>query len=284
MFPTPVQKASPLAGLVYRLTLPLALIFWLLPVFAVALTSVRSIEDLNRGNFWGWPTQTRALANYSEVFTRSPMAQFILNSVLITLPAVAFTLALAAMAGYALAKYRFRGNTLLFAIFIAGNFVPFQILMIPVRTLMIDVFPLYDTRWALIVFHTAFQLGFCTLFLRNFIRQLPDALIESARLEGIIEFRIFWHVVLPLVRPALAAVAVLEFTFVWNDYFWALVLVQSDEVRPVTAGLQSLQGMWVASWQLISAGSIVAAIPPIAMFFLMQRHFIAGLTLGATKG
>lgn len=284
MFPTPVQKASPLAGLAYRLTLPLALIFWLLPVFAVALTSVRSIEDLNRGNFWGWPTQTRALANYSEVFTRSPMAQFILNSVLITLPAVAFTLALAAMAGYALAKYRFPGNTLLFAVFIAGNFVPFQILMIPVRTLMIDVFPLYDTRWALIVFHTAFQLGFCTLFLRNFIRQLPDALIESARLEGITEFRIFWHVVLPLVRPALAAVAVLEFTFVWNDYFWALVLVQSDEVRPVTAGLQSLQGMWVASWQLISAGSIVAAIPPIAMFFAMQRHFIAGLTLGATKG
>ncbi len=283
MFPTPVQKASPLAGLAYRLTLPLALIFWLLPVFAVALTSVRSIEDLNRGNFWGWPTQTRALANYSEVFTRSPMAQFILNSVLITLPAVAFTLALAAMAGYALAKYRFPGNTLLFAVFIAGNFVPFQILMIPVRTLMIDVFPLYDTRWALIVFHTAFQLGFCTLFLRNFIRQLPDALIESARLEGITEFRIFWHVVLPLVRPALAAVAVLEFTFVWNDYFWALVLVQSDEVRPVTAGLQSLQGMWVASWQLISAGSIVAAIPPIAMFFAMQRHFIAGLTLGATK-
>lgn len=284
MFPTPVQKASPLVRLAYRVTLPVALVFWLLPVFAVALTSVRSIADLNRGNFWGWPSETHALANYSEVFTRSPMAQFILNSVLITLPAVACTLALAAMAGYALAKYRFPGNTLLFALFIAGNFVPFQILMIPVRTLMIDVFPLYDTRWALIVFHTAFQLGFCTLFLRNFIRQLPDALIESARLEGITEIRIFWHVVLPLVRPALAAVAVLEFTFVWNDYFWALVLVQSDEVRPVTAGLQSLQGMWVASWQLISAGSIVAAIPPIAMFFAMQRHFIAGLTLGATKG
>lgn len=284
MFPTPIQKSSPLAGALYRLTLPAALLFWLLPVFAVALTSVRSMEDLNRGNFWGWPTETRFLANYSEVFTRSPMAQFILNSVLITLPAVAFTVSLAAMAGFALAKYRFRGNFFLFAVFIAGNFVPFQILMIPVRSLMIDVFPLYDTRWALIVFHTSFQLGFCTLFLRNFIRELPDALIESARLEGVTELRIFWHVVLPLVRPALAAVAVLEFTFVWNDYFWALVLVQSDAVRPVTAGLQSLQGMWVASWQLISAGSIVAAIPPILMFFLMQRHFIAGLTLGATKG
>ena len=283
MFPTPIAKASPAANAAYRLSLPLALIFWLLPVFAVALTSIRSIEDLNRGNFWGWPTETHAIANYTEVFTRSPMAQFILNSVLITLPAVAATLALASMAGYALAKYKFRGNLVLFAIFIAGNFVPFQILMIPVRSLMIDVFPLYDTRWALIVFHSSFQLGFCTLFMRNFIRQLPDALIESARLEGITELKIFWHIVLPLVRPALAALAVLEFTFIWNDYFWALVLVQSDDVRPVTAGLQSLQGMWLASWQLISAGSIVAAIPPILMFFLMQRHFIAGLTLGATK-
>ncbi len=283
MFPTPIQKASPMAGALYRLSLPVALIFWLLPVFAVALTSIRTIEDLNRGDFWGWPSQTHLIGNYTEVFTRSPMAQFLLNSVLITLPAVAATLALSSMAGYALAKYSFRGNLVLFAIFIAGNFVPFQILMIPVRSLMIDVFPLYDTRWALIVFHTAFQLGFCTLFMRNFIRQLPNALIESARLEGLTELKIFRHIALPLVRPALAALAVLEFTFIWNDYFWALVLVQSDDVRPVTAGLQSLQGMWLASWQLISAGSIVAAVPPIAMFFLMQRHFIAGLTLGATK-
>lgn len=283
MFPTRIQKASPTAGALYRVSLPIALAVWLLPVFAVALTSIRSLEDLNRGNFWGWPTQTRLIGNYADVFTHSPMGKFLLNSVLITLPAVGATLALASMAGYALAQYRFRGNVVLFAIFIAGNFVPFQILMIPVRSLMIDVFPLYDTRWALIVFHTSFQLGFCTLFMRNFILQLPHALIESARLEGITELKIFRHVALPLVRPALAALAVLEFTFIWNDYFWALVLVQSDDVRPVTAGLQSLQGMWVASWQLISAGSIVAAVPPVAMFFLMQRHFIAGLTLGATK-
>ena len=211
------------------------------------------------------------------------MGRFILNSVVITLPAVAGALALSTMAGYALAKYRFRGSILLFAIFIAGNFVPFQILMIPVRDLVINVIPVYDTVWALILFHIAFQTGFCTLFMRNFIKQLPDALIEAARLEGIDELRIFWHVVLPLVRPALAALAVLEFTFIWNDYFWALVLVQSDEVRPVTAGLQALKGMWLASWQLISAGAIIAAIPPVLMFFLMQRHFISGLTLGATK-
>ena len=283
MFPTPIEKTSPATQTAYRIALPLSLLLWLLPLLAVALTSVRSIEDLNRGNFWGWPTSIEFVANYTAIFTTSPMARFILNSVLITVPAVAGALALSCMAGYALAKYRFRGSLTLFAIFIAGNFVPFQVLMIPVRDLMINVIPIYDTVWALIVFHIAFQTGFCTLFMRNFIRQLPDALIEAARIEGVSELKIFWHVVLPLVRPAIAALAVLEFTFIWNDYFWALVLVQSDDVRPITAGLQSLKGMWLASWQLISAGAIVAAIPPVLMFFLMQRHFIAGLTLGATK-
>jgi multiple sugar transport system permease protein len=110
---------------------------------------------------------------------------------------------------------------------------------------------------------------------------VPQALIDAARLDGVGELRIFWAVVVPLVRPAMAAAAVLIFTFVWNDYFWSLVLVQSDDVRPVTAGLQSLRGMWIASWHLISAGAVIAAIPPVLVFFFMQRHFIAGLTSGA---
>ncbi len=280
MFPTPIDRASPAVRAVYHIALPAALFLWLLPLIGVALTSIRTIEDLNRGNFWGWPSEIR-FANYVDVFVDARMAQFILNSFLISIPAVAGAVALSCMAGFALAKYRFRGNLLLFVIFVAGNLVPFQVLMIPVRNLMVDTFGLYDTRSALILFHVAFQTGFCTLFMRNFIKQLPNDMLDAARIEGLSELRIFWSIVLPLVRPAIAAIAALTFTFVWNDYFWALVLVQSDDVRPLTAGLQSLRGMWLASWQLISAGSIVAAVPPVLMFFLMQRHFIAGLTAGS---
>jgi multiple sugar transport system permease protein len=283
MFPAPIHKASPLARTTYQVALPISLIVWLLPLFAIALTSARSLDDLSRGNFWGWPTEIRLLQNYTAVFTSSPMGRYLINSVMITLPAVAGTLAVSTMAGFALGRYRFRGNLVLFAIFIGGNFVPFQVLMIPVRDLMINVFPLYDTVFALIIFHIAFQAGFCTLFMRNFIRELPDSLIESARIDGLTELRLFWSIVLPLVRPALAALAVLEFTFIWNDYFWALVLVQSDSARPVTAGLQALSGMWLASWQLMAAGALIAAAPSVVIFFLMQRHFIAGLTLGAVK-
>lgn len=283
MFPTPIQQTSPLTRISYRVALPLSIVLWLLPLFAVLMTSVRSIADINAGNYWGWPQDFMLVENYTAVFTRSSMGRYLFNSVLITIPVMFASVALATLAGFSLAKYRFRGRLAIFATFIGGNFVPFQILMIPVRDLTIDL-GLYDSVWALIFFHTAFQTGFCTLFMRNFIVDLPDELFESCRLEGASEWYIFRHIVLPLVRPALAALAVLIFTFVWNDYFWALVLVQSDEVRPVTAGISALRGQWLASWQLISAGSIVAALPPVILFFTMQRHFIAGLTLGATKG
>jgi multiple sugar transport system permease protein len=282
MFPAPIERAAFPVRAGYRVAVAVAITLWLIPLLAVMLTSVRSLSDINLGNYWGWPREWLFVENYAAVFQTTSMGTFLVNSLLITVPSVAGALAISSMAGFVLAKYKFRGNLFLLAMFTAGNFIPFQILMIPVRRLTISL-GMYDSMKGLIAFHIAFQCGFCTLFMRNFIKALPDSLLEAARIDGASEFEIFRLVVLPLVRPALAALAVLVFTFVWNDYFWALVLTQTDAVRPVTAGLQSLKGMWVASWQLISAGSMLAALLPASMFFLMQRHFIAGLTLGANK-
>ena len=282
MFPDPIQKAPFIARGSYRIILYLTLIVWMLPLAGVFLTSFRSLADINSGNYWGWPSEFALIENYTQVFTVTPMIQYFLNSLVITIPTVLGTLLLSSLAGYSLAKHRFRGNFLIFALFIAGNFVPAQILMIPVRNLTLNL-GVYDTKLALILFHTSFQIGFCTFFLRGFIKELPHELIESARIEGASEFRVYWNIILPLILPALAALAVLEFTFIWNDYFWALVLVQGDEARPVTLGIQALRGRWTASWHLISAGSIVAALPPVVLFFMLQKHFITGLTLGAIK-
>ena len=282
MFPEPIQKAPFIARGSYRIILYVTLIVWMLPLAGVFLTSFRSLADINSGNYWGWPTEFALVENYTQVFTVTPMIQYFLNSLVITIPTVLGTLLLSSLAGYSLAKHRFRGNFLIFALFIAGNFVPAQILMIPVRNLTLNL-GVYDTKLALILFHTSFQIGFCTFFLRGFIKELPHELVESARIEGASEFRVYCNIIMPLVLPALAALAVLEFTFIWNDYFWALVLVQGDEARPVTLGIQALRGRWTASWHLISAGSIVAALPPVLLFFMLQKHFITGLTLGAIK-
>jgi len=283
MFPMPVEKWKPLSRRAYQLSLPVALVIWLLPMIAVMVTSIRSTEELSEGNYWGWPKHFSLIENYREALTASPMLHYFWNSVQITLPAVAGAIALAALAGFALAVYRFPGNSALFATFVAGNFVPIQVLMIPVRDLSLHL-GLYNSVSGLILFHLSFQTGFCALFLRNFIKQLPFELIEAARIEGANEWTVFFRIVLPLIRPALAALGILVFTFVWNDYFWALCLTQGDDAAPITVGVAALKGQWTTAWNLVSAGSILAALPSVAMFFAMQKHFVAGLTFGATKG
>lgn len=282
MFPTPIERTSRQWQVTYQALLPVVLIIWLLPLIAVAVFSVKPAGDFSNGNYWGLPTSFDAVANYGRVFFDSDMPRYLLNSVFITVPTVIGAVALSSMTGFALGVYRFRSNLVIFFMFVAGNFVPFQILMVPVRDLTLNM-GLYNTKTGLVLFHVAFQTGFCTLFMRNFIRALPFELIEAARVEGVAEWRIFWYVVLPLMKPAIAALAVLIFTFIWNDYFWAIVLTQGIESQPVTAGITSFNAQYRAAYNLMSAGSIVAALPPVAMFFAMQKHFIAGLTLGAVK-
>jgi multiple sugar transport system permease protein len=281
MFPRAIQQSSTGTQWLYTIALPITLILWLFPLLGVALTSLRPASDLAQGNYFGMPSGI-AWENYAYIFTQTPIGQYMINSLWVTIPTVIGAVGLSLMTGFALAVYGFRGNILIFFMFVAGNFVPFQILMVPVRDMTLQL-GMYDTWYGLALFHIAFQTGFCTLFMRNFIKALPFELIEAARVEGVAEWRIFWFIVLPLMRPAIAALSVLVFTFIWNDFFWATVLTQGVDSQPITAGLSSLNGQWIAQWHLVSAGSILAALPPVAMFFLMQKHFIAGLTLGAVK-
>ncbi|MGC4242379.1 MAG: carbohydrate ABC transporter permease [Herbaspirillum sp.] len=283
MFPMPIEKWKPINRALYRASLPVALLIWLLPMLTALVTSIRSSDELMAGNYWGWPQDFAMLENYREALTASPMLHYFWNSCLITIPSVIGAISLAAMAGFALSTYQFRGNTVLFATFVACNFVPQQILMIPVRDLSLSL-GLFNTITGMMLFHIAMQTGFCTLFLRNFIKQLPFEMIEAARIEGASEWTVFYRIVLPLIRPALAALAVLVFTFVWNDYFWALVLTQGDDVAPITVGVAALRGQWTTAWNLVSAGSILAALPSVILFFVMQKQFVAGLTFGASKG
>ena len=283
MYPRPIPEDSPLRRTLYAGMVAIVLILWLVPLMAVMATSLRSFEEVMAGNYCGWPNSFNLIENYAAVFTQTAMARYFLNSLIITLPSVLGVMILSTLIGYVLSRYRFPGANLMFALFVGGNFLPAQIMMIPVRDLMVSI-GLYDTYYALILFHIAFQTGFATLFMRNFIAALPDELFQAARAEGASPGQTLIHVVLPLVRPALAALAILTFTFVWNDYFWAIVLTQSDAVKPVTAGLSNLRGEWVSAWNLVAAATIMVAVPPVVMFFLMQRHFIAGLTAGAVKG
>lgn len=256
-------------------------LLWLVPVITAVLTSFRTNSDLLARGFWTLPNEI-SFKSYTDAWTRGGLSHYLPNSFIITLPALAATLALSSMGAYALARFRFPGNRLLFFMFVAGALLPFQILLLPVFRLT-DFLGIYDSYWAVIIFHTSFQLGFCTFVLRNYMRTVPGEILEAARIDGCSEFGIYWRIMLPLTIPALAALATLEFTWIFNDFQWALVLLQRDALKPVTTGLASLQGQYIQDWTVIIAGSLIATAPTVLVFVFLQRYFIAGLTLGSGK-
>jgi len=283
MYPRPIRTRPAVPRLLYAIALPISLIVWLLPMIAVMLTAMRPLGDVLAGNMFGWPSRFQLLENFRTVFEESPFLPFLWNTIKLTVPCAVLTVFLATLAAYALTSYRSRWSLPLLLLFIAGNFIPFQILFFPVRTVALAT-GLHDTTTGLVLFHAGFQVGFCTFFMRNFIRELPFELIETARIEGVSERKIFMYVVLPLMRPAIAALLLLVFTFVWNDYFWATILTQSNDSRPIVAAIEALNGQFVSRHHLTSAASLIAALPPVILFFLAQKYFIAGLTFGASKG
>lgn len=281
MYPKQLQSNT-LGAKVYTISLVVMVLLWLIPIFAMMILASRPLDDIIAGNYWGYPTKLAFFSNIKEVFASTAMLEFMFNSLIVSVATMIGAVFLASLSSYALTKLRLPYANVMFFIFVGGNFVPFQILMIPVQDLL-DSLNLLDTLIGLIIFHVAFQSGFCTLFMRNFMSTIPDSLIQSARVEGASEFIIFFRIILPMMRPALASLCVLIFTFIWNDYFWVLVLTKSSETMTVTSGLDSLKGQWVSSWNLMATGALIAALPPILMFFLMQKHFTRGLTIAVKK-
>lgn len=269
-------------GPLYWLLASFLVLVWLLPIAATLLTSLKTLDELNQGHYWTWPERL-AFDNYLHAFSSGGFSRYFLNSFIYTLPSVFGIIALSSLNGFVLAKLRFKGREAVSLVFLIGMLLPFQILLIPVFYLSAKVLGTYDTYLGVILFHIAFQLGFSSFFMRNFIRTVPTSIIEAARLDGCSEFGIFYRVVLPLMRPGIAALSTLLFTWIWNDYLWALVLIQSEDLKPITVALENLKGQWVASYHLQSAGAIIAAIPPVMIFAFLQKHFVRGLTMGSGR-
>lgn len=277
-----IQKRVLLAILFYGFGIIL-ISLWLSPIIIAGFTSLKPLEEImSSGKMW-LPPKTFYLENFKQIWNTAGMGRAVLNTFLITIPSVAGTLLLSSIAGFALAFYKFKGNKLILIIFIAGMLLPFQMLMIPVERFS-AIIGLKNTTIGVILFHIAFQLGFCTFFLRNFMKQIPFSLIESMRIDGAHEFTIYYKVVLPLALPALAALAVLEFTWIWNDMLWSLILLRSDSLKPITLILANMQGEFITYYNMTAAGSVIAALPPLLIFLFFQRYFIEGLTVGAEKG
>lgn len=286
-YPSPVsvqtgtKKKSPLRQYLFPIVFGLFTLIWLIPLFGALYTSIRVQGDLTANGFWSLPREI-TFGNFGIAWERGRVATYLGNSFIITMPSLVGMLLLSSLAAYALARYKFKGNMLLYFMFVAGTMLPFQILLLPVFYLTTRL-GLYNQFGALMLIHTAFQLGFCTFVLRNFMRTVPGEILEAARIDGAGEFRLYWQIMMPLSIPALAALATLQFTWVFNDYLWAIVLISSGDKKPVTAGVAALRGQFITDWPVLVAGALVATLPTVFVFTFLQRYFIQGLTLGSGK-
>jgi multiple sugar transport system permease protein len=264
---------------------------WLFPLLWAIYTALRPYSDTLA---YGYISVARVISidNFTKAFTQGDFPQFYLNSLIIAVPAVIITLFVASMVAFAVTRFSWRFNLVALILFTAGNLLPAQVIILPLyRLYQLIPWPfadngklLYDQFLGIILINIVFQTGFCVFVLSNYMKTLSRELTEAALADGAPVWRIYWNVILPLCRPALAALATLEFTFIYNDFFWALLLMKSGDKRPITSALDNLQGQFFTDTNLLAAGALLAAIPTIVVYIALQKQFISGLTLGSSKG
>ena len=266
---------------------------WLAPVAWAVFTSFRPYGDTAKYGYVSIP-HSLSFSNFRHAWAQGQIPLHFWNSMIVTIPAIFLILLFAASVAFVVSRYSFWFNVPLLVFFMAANLLPQQVIITPLYEMFLRI-PLpgwisngsglmYDSFFGLIAINVAFQTGFCTFVLSNYMKTIPASLGEAARVDGAGVVRQFFGIILPLTKPALAALATLEFTWIYNDFLWAVVLMSSGDKRPITSSLTDLQGTFFTDSNLISAASVLVALPTIALFLALQRQFISGLTLGASKG
>ena len=265
---------------------------WLIPLLWALYTALRPKADTDKYGYFSFGGSFN-LGNFIQAWNQGGFPRYFLNSVIITVPTVILVLLFASMMAFAVSRVSWKFNITLLIMFTAGNLLPPQVLATPLFEMFkhltlpywfSDSGTLLNTYISVIAANTAFQIGFCTFVLSNYMKALSSDLTEAALVDGAGIWRQYWNIVMPLCRPALAALATLEVIFIYNDFFWPLLFIQSGDRLPVTTAINNLQGVFLSNYNLLAAGATITVIPTLIVYLLLQRQFVAGLTLGASKG
>ncbi|GIH13200.1 carbohydrate ABC transporter permease [Rugosimonospora africana] len=280
------------ARILLYIVLTIVALGWLAPLLLAVYASLRPYQETAKYGYMSLPHHL-SFKYYSQAFSQGGMGKYFLNTLIITAPALVLTLFFASFVAFALARFKIPGRKFLLILFTAGNLLPPQVMVTPLYTLYTKI-PLpywlsesgtvYDSYLGVIAIHVAFQTGFCVFVLYNYMQTIPSELTEAAVVDGAGVWRQYWRVILPLARPALGALATLEFTWIYNDFLWALVFMSTGDKLPITSALNNLRGQFFTDYNLLAAGSVLVALPTLIVFFALQRQFVSGLTLGANKG
>ena len=281
--------------LLHAFLITMALI-WLVPIFGALYSSFRPYSDTQNNGVFSLP-DTLTLENYRTAWGSGDQGMwgYFKNTMFIVLPALVIILLLSSFVAFAVSRFSWRLNVPLLLLFTAANLLPVQTIFYPLFTIFKRVpWPdvlsdtnsgsLLGTKVSIIVIHVAFQMGFCTFVMSNYMKTIPKELTEAALVDGAGVWRQYWQVVMPLCRPVVAALATLEFTWLYNDFFWARVLLTQADEWPITSAISNLSGQFFTDDNLVAAASMMICLPTLAVYIALQKQFISGLTLGANKG
>lgn len=261
-------------------------VLWTLPTFGLLLTSFRPENDIRTSGWWNWFTDPQlTLANYDEVlYGGTSLSTYFINTLVITIPSVIIPISIACLAAYGFAWMRFPYRDTLFVAVFALQIVPLQVALLPLLRMFVNA-DLNGTFWPLWISHTIFALPLAIFLLHNFFKEVPGELMEAARVDGAGHVTIFLRIMLPLVTPAIAAMAIFQFLWVWNDLLVAITMATgAQDIQPLTARLAELSGSRGSTWHLLSAGAFVSIVVPVLVFVFLQRYFVRGLLAGSVKG
>jgi multiple sugar transport system permease protein len=269
----------------------LTVLLWISPILWAFFTAMRPYADTSQDGYVSWPKHFN-FTNFTNAYTQSGMPHYFWNSILIAVPSIFLILLFSSAVAFVVSRFRYWFTVPLLIFFMAANLLPQQVVLQPLYRLYLwlplpywlsDSGVFYDSFIGLIAINVAFQTGFCTFVLANYMKTIPKTLGEAARVDGAGVVRQYLQIILPLCLPALAALATLEFTFIYNEFLWPLILISSGSKLPITASLNNLQGQFFTDNNLLAAGALLTAIPTLLVFVVLQKHFVNGLTLGATK-
>ena len=270
-----------------RVILFVICVLWMIPALGLLVTSVRDEDDASTSGWWTAifnPFDTTwTLSNYDEVLNDGGMGAAFVNSLVVTIPATVIPILIAAFAAYAFTFMRFPGRDFFFVLCVALLVVPIQVAFIPMLKLFGE-FDLNGTFPAVWLVHAGFGMPLAIYTLRNYMATLPYEVIESAKVDGASHFTTFWRLIVPMSVPAIAAFAIFQFLWVWNDLLVALIFLGAGENQVVTVKLAGLVGQFGQDWHLLTAGAFISMAIPLLVFFSLQRFFVRGLTAGAVKG
>ncbi|XAS66838.1 carbohydrate ABC transporter permease [Micrococcaceae bacterium Sec5.7] len=267
-------------------------VMWLIPLGWSVYTALRPVESTNEYGYFSFGGDFN-FDNFVQAWNQGGFIRYFWNSVIITVPAVLLTLLLASMMAFAVSRVNWKFNVTLLIMFTAGNLLPPQVLAAPLFEMMkhfevpysvSDSGNMLNTYISVIAANTAFQIGFCTFVLSNYMKALSADLTEAALVDGAGIWRQYWEIIMPLCRPAFAALGTLEVIFIYNDFFFPLLFIQSGDRLPITTAIKNLQGQFLNDYNLLAAGAVITVIPTLIIYLVLQRQFVAGLTLGASKG